>query len=76
MKGEFVWTPEREAAFTELQERISVTPVFLFSQWNKPFALPTDACENGVCAVSQQEDTSGHLKPVQVLSHAFNDRES
>ncbi len=75
-KAEFVWTPEREAAFAELQNKISTSPVLSFPQWNKPFILSTDACDIGIGAVLQQEDSSGHLKPVQFLSHAFNDRES
>lgn len=54
-KGErFVWTPECEASFVKLKERLTSAPVLAYPDFKLPFVLYTDACKEGLGATLGQ----------------------
>jgi hypothetical protein len=59
----FLWTSDRELAFTALKQTLVSAPVMALPNFSKPFVLETDASEAGVGVVLMQE---GH--PLAFLS--------
>lgn len=51
---EVCWTPECEAAFCELKERLMKAPVTAYPDFNLPFRLYTDASNQGLGAILAQ----------------------
>ncbi|CAD6232446.1 unnamed protein product [Miscanthus lutarioriparius] len=51
----FVWTEEHQQAFQSLKHPLCSAPVLGIPNFSKPFALETDACQNGVGAVLLQD---------------------
>lgn len=62
----FVWTESAQQAFDLLKKAMSHTPVLVLPDFNLPFVIETDACEDGIGAVLLQQ---GH--PVAYLSRAL-----
>jgi hypothetical protein len=62
----FIWTSEHDAAFSALKASLSTAPVLALPDFSQPFALETDACDNGVGAVLMQQ---GH--PLAFISKAL-----
>jgi hypothetical protein len=62
----FVWTAAAQQAFDNLKQAMSQTPVLILPDFNKPFVIETDACDDGIGAVLLQQ---GH--PVAYLSKAL-----
>jgi hypothetical protein len=62
----FIWTSEHDAAFSALKASLSIAPVLALPDFSQPFALETDACDNGVGAVLMQQ---GH--PLAFISKAL-----
>jgi hypothetical protein len=62
----FIWTSEHDAAFSALKASLSTTLVLALPDFSQPFALETDACDNGVGAVLMQQ---GH--PLAFISKAL-----
>jgi hypothetical protein len=65
-KGAFKWTPEAELAFQRLKQAMVSTPVLALPDFNIPFAVETDACDDGVGAVLMQQG-----RPIAFLSKAL-----
>jgi hypothetical protein len=61
-----VWTVAAQHAFDNLKQAMSQTPVLILPDFNKPFVIETDACDDGIGAVLLQQ---GH--PVAYLSKAL-----
>lgn len=51
----FVWTKEHQQAFQALKHALCSALVLGIPNFSKPFALETDACQNGVGAVLLQD---------------------
>jgi hypothetical protein len=49
------WGAEQQQAFEELKRRLTSAPILAHPDFDKPFALYTDACDIGVGGVLQQE---------------------
>lgn len=55
-KGQSItWTPEAEAAFSEIKSRLVSAPVLASPDFTKPFIIQCDASDTGVGAILYQE---------------------
>ena len=59
-----VWTDAYEQAFTRLKELLCSTPILMSPHFERPFVLQTDASEQSVGAVLNQQDDDGDEHPV------------
>lgn len=57
--SQFEWGKESEKAFIYLKERLCSTPILKFPDFNIPFILACDACEDGFGAVLSQKGAEG-----------------
>ena len=71
----FVWTPECQEAFTQLQQRLIESPVLEYPDFAKDFTLETDASAMELGAVLSQRGTDGNLHPVAYASRALAPQE-
>lgn len=62
----FVWTLQHEESFNALKSALCSAPVLALPDFSKPFAIESDACDNGVGAVLTQ---AGH--PLAFFSKAL-----
>ena len=62
--GPVTLTPEAEEAVRVLKERITSALVLVFSDFNKPFLLETDASKEGLGAVLSQKQDDRRYHPV------------
>lgn len=70
-KGQpIVWTPEAEAAFSEIKSRLTSAPVLASPDFSKPFVIQCDASETGLGAVLYQE-CDGIEHPVAYASKSL-----
>jgi hypothetical protein len=67
----FIWTSECVQAFEALKQALVSAPVLALPDFAKTFVIETDACDNGIGAVLQQD---GH--PLAFLSRALGPRSS
>ena len=51
------WTPERQKAFDTLKAALTSAPVLAYPGRSDPFFLSTDASDDGIGAVLEQEQT-------------------
>jgi len=65
----FVWTSDHQLAFDTLKQAMSSAPVLAIPGFTKPFAIETDAYNNGVGAVLLQQ---GH--PLAFISKPLGPR--
>jgi hypothetical protein len=65
-KGAFQWTSAAEMAFQRLKQAMVSTPVLALPDFNIPFVVETDACDDGVGAVLMQRG-----RPIAFLSKAL-----
>ena len=63
---QFVWTSAAQQAFVKLKEAMVTTPVLGLPDFNTPFIVETDACDDGIGAVLIQ-----HGQPLAFLSKAL-----
>ena len=50
------WTKKHQAAFDQIKEALTTSPVLAKPDWNKPFKLYTNVCAIGLEAVLTQDD--------------------
>ena len=74
-KEDWQWTPECDAAFSELKRKFSKRPVLLMPDKAKPFILETDASDVASGAVLRQYDSNGDLRPCGYISRSFSPTE-
>jgi hypothetical protein len=68
-KKQFAWSKEAETAFIALKKAMVTTLVLALPQFDKPFIIETDVCDEGVGAVLMQFD-----KPIAYLSKALREK--
>jgi len=68
-KKTFQWSPEAQLAFDKVKDTMTQTPVLALPNFQEPFVIETDACQDGVGAVLMQ-----HGRPVAYLSKALAGR--
>ena len=61
--------PEAREAVDILKRKIQSAPVLVFSDFDKPFMLKTDASKEGLGAVLSQKQSNGCYHPVTFSSH-------
>lgn len=68
-KKGFAWNEQAQEAFQQLKQSMVNTPVLALPNFDRPFAIETDACDTGIGAVLVQD---GH--PVAYFSKALGIR--
>lgn len=68
----FHWSPEAQAAFEELKNRMSSTPVLTNPDFDRKFHIHCDASTAGVGAVLFQYDDDNAEKPIAFMSKKLN----
>lgn len=68
-KGEFHWTEQPTLAFNRLKHAMLSTPILALPDFKLPFAVETDACDDGIGVVLMQQ---GH--PIAYLSKTLGVR--
>ncbi len=58
-KEKIVWTDECQVAFNKLKEAISTAPIFVYTDYSKPFGLITDVSKLGYRAALYQQQDDG-----------------
>lgn len=64
----FKWTPEKNAAFETLKERLTDSPVLTFPRFEDPFQVETDAFTVVVGAVLSQKKADGKMHQTKSLN--------
>jgi len=65
-RKQFIWSVTAQQAFDALKHAMATTPVLGLPDFNSPFIVETDACEDGIGAVLIQHD-----QPLAFLSKAL-----
>ena len=68
---EYVWGEAQQQAFTELKNRLTLSPVLRLPDLSKPFTIQMDASKLGTGAVLLQQDAAGVSHPCAYLSQAL-----
>jgi transposase InsO family protein len=66
------WNSKAEQAWVDIKKAIAECPTLFFLQNEGKILLFTDASDYGYGAYLCQEDANGLLRPVALMSHAFN----
>jgi hypothetical protein len=66
---QFTWSPAAQLAFDNIKVAMTRTPVLALPNFNAPFTVETDACQNGIGAVLMQ-----HGQPIDYLSKALGEK--
>lgn len=75
-KGEkFVWTSEREKAFTQLKQALHSNLALTHYDPSKPLVVAADASSYGIGATLLHRLSDGTLRPIMHASSSFNDAE-
>ena len=67
----FIWGPECQAAFAELKQLLTSSPVLAFPDFTRGFILETDASGAGLGAVLAQEQSDGSVRPIAYASRSL-----
>ena len=69
----FLWSRECQDAFHKVKRLLISVPIFVATNFSKPFILTIDASDVGARAVLMQEDLNGIDHPVSYFSCKFKD---
>ena len=69
------WTQTEENMFTALQDPLTLAPVLILPDYNKPFTLITDASDYATGSILEQDDTLGQSHPVAFYSKSLQPAE-
>ena len=69
---DFLWTTECQITFDELKEKLVRAPVLMYPNFDRSFALETDASIRGLGAVLSQYQENGQIHPVAFASRALS----
>jgi len=64
----FHWDQEEEQAFRSLQSTLTMAPVLILPDYDKPFTLITNASDYAIGSILEQEDAFGRSYPVAYFS--------
>ncbi|KAL5020837.1 hypothetical protein ScPMuIL_002080, partial [Solemya velum] len=68
----FKWTADCTKAFEYLKDSLTVVPLLVYPNLNKPFVLYTDASDTCIGACLSQETDEGEEQPIYFLSHKLS----
>ena len=69
------WTTEAAAAFDQLKQALTESPVLVYPDYSKDFYLEIDASFRGLGACLSQQDSKGHLHPISYASRGLRGSE-
>lgn len=72
----FTWKDEHQNAFDFIKRSLTVVPLLVFPDPNRPYILYTDASEKCIGACLAQEDENGEEQPIHFLSHKLSDTQT
>ena len=70
------WSTACDAAFKELKEKLTMSPVLAFADYNKPFILHTDASTTGLGAALYQVQDDGSQQVIAYASRGLSKSEA
>src|SRR6266542_5955663 len=68
----YIWGQEQQQAFQRLKQVISIVPVLVHTDFNRPFILYTDVSKEGLGAILAQEEQDKRIHPVTFISYKNN----
>jgi len=71
----FHWDHAEEQAFRDLQSALTLAPVLILPDYEKPFTLITNASDYATGSILEQEDAFGHSYPVAYFSKSLQPAE-
>jgi len=71
----FHWDHAEEQAFCKLQSALTLAPVLILPDYEKPFTLITDASDYTTGSILEQEDAFGYSHPVAYFSKSLQPAE-
>jgi len=71
----FHWDHAEEQAFHKLQSALTLAPVLILPDYEKPFTLITDASDYATGSILEQEDAFGYSHPVAYFSKSLQPAE-
>jgi len=71
----FYWDHTEEQAFCDLQSALTLAPVLILPDYEKPFTLITDASDYTTGSILEQEDAFGCSHPVAYFSKSLQPME-
>ena len=71
----FEWTPEADAAFEELRQKLTKEDILVYPKFDHPFLVTCDASGTALGGVVSQLDDQGRERPVTFCSRALKGAE-
>ena len=69
------WTPEMESAFVQLKEALSAECELYIPSSDNEYRIHVDACNHGVGAVLEQQNSEGEWKPCTFFSRKLENKD-
>ena len=70
--AEWEWNESLAVDWDDLKQALSIRPVLVNADYEKPFVVRTDASLRGIGATLEQPDAEGRLHPVSYMSKSLN----
>ncbi len=68
----FVWNDKRQKAFDEIKKRMTMAPIVVHPNFEKPFILYTDVSGEGIGAILYQKNDQDKERIIACVSRALN----